>query len=229
LFPALIRPGDIVIDVGGNVGYFTILASEFVGAHGKVYSVEPSSNTRIRLDENIKLNRVSNVEVLAYAAWNGVGKANFYQHSSDRGGCSLRDLGSGIVAEEASLVRLDAVIPAGECSRVRLIKLDIEGAECQALEGLSSLLESNGPLSIVVEVEDKKLRGLDRSAEDLFELLLGYGMTAYRIANDYGATAYMSIDTKPSLTPIVKPIGEDAYVLFARGEDVIARIEPFVD
>ena len=59
VFQSSVRTGDIVLDIGANIGYYTLLASKLVGPTGKVYAVEPSQINRLRLQHNLQLNNVT--------------------------------------------------------------------------------------------------------------------------------------------------------------------------
>jgi precorrin-6B methylase 2 len=64
-FQALLSPGDVCVDVGANIGYFSLLAARLVGSRGHVYAVEPSSTSYDRLTKNLELNNATNVTALA--------------------------------------------------------------------------------------------------------------------------------------------------------------------
>src|SRR5688572_13621160 len=67
LFRELIRPGMVVVDVGANIGYFSLLASTLVGPTGRVYAFEPDPVNCALLRKNVRLNRVTNIEVIESA------------------------------------------------------------------------------------------------------------------------------------------------------------------
>jgi len=216
LISSLLKPGDIVIDIGANIGYFTLLASGLVGSKGKVYAVEASESTRQRLNRNLEINRCTNSVVVPYAAWSESGETNFFTNDADRGGSSLRELGGSKPMERVALRRIDSIIPRQDYEHVRLIKVDIEGAECQALEGLSSLLSANSNVLVVCEVEDRKLAGLGRSAADLFALLASFGFRPFEIPNNYDVLEYLRRPKAVELLPLSEAPTRDAYVLFSR-------------
>jgi SAM-dependent methyltransferase len=87
-FQDLVRPGDIVYDIGAHYGYYTLLASELVGASGKVFAVEPCPRNLAFLRRHIALNGCSNVQVLELAIADQEGKERF----EDRTGSGLAHL-----------------------------------------------------------------------------------------------------------------------------------------
>jgi FkbM family methyltransferase len=144
LFRERIRPGATVFDVGANVGFFTILASKLAGDSGRVYAFEPLPRNVEFLERHIRLNELANVQVeaLAVAATSGEAHFRIAQHASMGG---LNKSG-GLRVVTASL---DDLIASGRVARPDFIKMDIEGAESDALRGASGLLAS-GPLMIAL-------------------------------------------------------------------------------
>jgi FkbM family methyltransferase len=218
LFYSLLKPGDVMVDVGANIGYFSMLASRIVGPVGNVYAVEASPSTRQRLETNLRLNGVSNVTVLPCAAWNEAGRATFYTDPDNRGGSSLRELHADVQADEVELVRLDDILPPEDFDRIRLIKIDIEGAEYQALQGLERILKTNRQLTIISEVEGDKLAELHSSPAQLIGFLEGQGFHAYTVPNDYRADYYFSPGVSTNLVPLQGAPSEPCYVIFKREE-----------
>ncbi|HVA45523.1 MAG TPA: FkbM family methyltransferase [Pirellulales bacterium] len=218
LFQEIIKPGDVVLDVGANVGYFTLLASACVGRQGRVYAVEPSDSIRRRLLHNLELNGTDNVTVLPCAAWDCCGEATFSLATHNGGASSLRPLESqyGAVEEHVKLARLDGLIPAEDASRVRLIKLDIEGAELHALRGLSRLFDVNREVAIVSEVNPQMLRELGESASNLCNSLTDLGFSAYAIENDYSVEAYLRPQRAKLPQRLERAPTEAGEVLFTR-------------
>lgn len=182
LFKAILRPGDLFIDVGANAGYFSLLAARLVGRTGAVMAFEPVPVTRDGLLDNLRLNRVANVTVREEALSDVPGDATFYVGPADhRGTSSLRplDVTSGMI--QVRKERLDALVPAGR--RVHLIKIDVEGAEYLSLRGMEAILKRDQP-DLIVEVTDSYLRGMGHSALELHQFLAGLGYRMYRIDHD---------------------------------------------
>jgi FkbM family methyltransferase len=178
----LLRPGDTVIDVGANIGYFTLLASRRIGASGTVFAFEPLPRTRDGLERNLQLNGVSNVLVRAEAASNVAGEATFYEGPpTHRGTSSLRPLENASRRIRIRTDRLDDVLP--EDCRINLVKIDVEGAEYQVLEGMDARIRRDRP-DLVVEVTDEYLRVTGASAEQLCRWLFERGYRMFVIDNE---------------------------------------------
>jgi FkbM family methyltransferase len=144
LFCEHIRPGAIVYDVGANAGFFTLLASKLTGDSGRVYAFEPLPRNLDFLERHIRLNEITNVhvEAIAIAATSGEAHFRIAQHAS-----------MGGLAEEGDLrvvtASLDDLIASGRATRPDFIKMDIEGAESDALRGAKELL-AGGALTIAL-------------------------------------------------------------------------------
>ena len=144
LFCEHIRPGATVFDVGANAGFFTLLASKLVGDSGRVYAFEPLPRNLDFLERHVQLNELANVhvEALAIAATSGEAHFRIARHAS-MGGLSE---GGALRVVTASL---DDLIASGRVARPGFIKMDIEGAESDALRGATELL-AGGPLTIAL-------------------------------------------------------------------------------
>jgi FkbM family methyltransferase len=130
-----LKLGDVFVDVGANVGYYTILASKLVGANGKVFAVEPVPQTVRVLKFNIKLNRLKNVTVIDKAAWNSYDRLKMRVMFGEFGCASFFRDG---VEVEVDAIPLDEVLV--NVPKIKLIKVDVEGAEYEVLQGLRQTL-----------------------------------------------------------------------------------------
>jgi FkbM family methyltransferase len=152
-----LRPGDVCVDVGANIGVITFLAATIVGLSGRVIAVEPNPDNLQLLYRGIVLNGLSNVEVLPFAASNQ--RAVF----SLTGGTSNTHLiGARPVDEGGAFVQsvvLDEAL-AG-LPRLDFVKMDIEGHEPQAFEGFSKLIARHRP-TLLVEFNPRCLIDLHR-------------------------------------------------------------------
>jgi FkbM family methyltransferase len=158
-FRQLVRPGDVVVDVGANIGYFTVLAARLVGPDGHVHAVEPAADTHAALVANVRHNRLGNVTAHAVAAAASTGTATLHRaRGVNAGASSLRSdpgprLGAvSADAIEVTLLPLAELVPPEHRPRLRLVKVDVEGYEADVLEGLAPLLEAGHRPSIVVEM-----------------------------------------------------------------------------
>jgi FkbM family methyltransferase len=154
-----LRGGDVFLDIGANVGYFTLIASRVVGATGSVHAFEPEENNFKKLRKNVELNKLSNVSIYQSALSDSTGDAALYVNPKNEGGHSLlpnplqeTKIVSTIVFDEwADSVRL---------SRLRLCKIDVEGFELSVLKGMEQTLRNTESLEIICEVRrNQKILG----------------------------------------------------------------------
>jgi len=176
----LLRPGDCMIDVGANVGYFTALAALTVGVHGVVHSFEASPDTYQKLQVLAKNNLYGNIQTYNYAVSDEDGIAELHCGPANHTGISsIRNLGVKTSSTvKISSIRLDSIMDS--ISPIRLIKIDIEGAEVLALQGMKSLIVRDSPY-VIAEVTDGFLQQLGSSKQELVDYFYDLGYSPYRI------------------------------------------------
>jgi FkbM family methyltransferase len=173
---ALIGPGDDAVDVGANIGFFTLLMATRVGPTGTVWAFEPSPHTRRRLLQNVEMNGAAQVRVREEALSNVEAEQAFYSGTADHSGiASLRPLQESTESYPVRTCRLANCLPP--TAKPRLIKIDVEGAEYLALQGMTELLRDQHP-DIVIEMSDHFLGELGSSAAEVHGFLAesGYRM-----------------------------------------------------
>ncbi len=151
----VIKPGNFVIDGGANVGFFTIIMSQMVGDSGKVIAIEPGENNLWKLEANLKINKIKNVEIVRKPLWREHGKVKFYM-ALDPGTNSLGNRGGASKEYES--------VTLADYPKADFIKLDIEGAEEAALKGAGDNLEC--PF-IVAEINEVAMGMLDSTQGSL--------------------------------------------------------------
>lgn len=172
----ILRPGDTVVDVGANVGFFTVFAAMLAGATGAVVSFEPDPNNLWRLRRNIALNNLANVTVIESPVTDRPGEVQFFHNSDDSGGSALWDPGV-LPANVRSLASpqpfhltattLDQALAERGVATPRLIKIDTEGAEHRVLAGTEQLLRDQRVPFIIAELHPFGLDRMGSSAEAL--------------------------------------------------------------
>jgi FkbM family methyltransferase len=175
---ALIKAGDTVVDVGANIGYFTIVGARATGPAGHVEAFEPVPEIRRALGANLQLNAITNVTVHDQALSDRTGTTHFYlAPQEDSGLGSLRQLDNGVTID-VQQVSFDDWWQ--QRSRVAVIKIDVEGGELLVLRGMKQCLQRDRP-DILLEVTDSYLHGLGTSADELIELLLAADYRVYEV------------------------------------------------
>ncbi len=145
-----VRPGDVVVDVGANVGLYTVFLAHAVGPSGHVYAFEPEPRNFDLLCQNVALNRLNQVTTVNRAVSDRTGKAVL--HLSKTHGALHRMHPSRLCRQtvEVDCVRLDDFFNDPR-QRVNLVKLDIEGHEYHALRGMQRVLSACPQLGVFME------------------------------------------------------------------------------
>ena len=165
VFRRLLRSGDVFVDVGANIGYFSLLAASLVGGKGKVYSFEPNPSLFPFLEKNLLRNGYHWAIPHQLAVFDEVGEIEFHVAPSDHTGrSSIRRLEDAEETIRVRTVTLDEQL--SDVDSLRLMKLDVEGAEQNALLGSRSLIERNRPC-VVIEMTDRYLKEFGYSSEDV--------------------------------------------------------------
>ena len=163
---SLLRPGDVAIDAGANIGLISLVAAVAVGQDGHVIACEPSPGTAAILRSNVERNRFERIDVRQVAVAERAGSLPMHVFAPGSGVSSFApaDSGTGDLVE-VPVATLDEL--AGDLiDRVRVVKIDVEGAEVRALRGASGLLQRVRP-DFIVEVEPDHLARQGSSIEEL--------------------------------------------------------------
>ena len=176
----LVQPGMTVLDIGANIGLYTLLFAKIVGRSGRVIAVEPIENLARQIRLTLEMNGYTNtvVEEVVITSVDGTAKLQIAHDQTDswpqqEGVLLHADIGPsrGFVVEEVPTLSVDSLIRRCQLSRLDFIKMDIEGAEVIALDGATHTLETLKP-AILVECHGS----YERVAERL--LRIGY---VYRV------------------------------------------------
>lgn len=183
--------GDVFVDIGANIGYDTLLASSRVGATGKVVSIEASPRTFALLQRNLAANpSSSNVRAVNAAVSDRPGTLDLYEINEGNIGAAttLASRGGTLMASVEALP-LAEILKPDELSRLRLIKMDVEGAEPPILRHLLEQL-SRYPATMDIVVEASPDDDLE-AWRDVFGRMRAAGFTAWAIENDYELEWYL--------------------------------------
>lgn len=185
LFSKLLQPGDVVLDLGANIGYYTLLAAARVGTTGEVHAFEPVPENFLTLQANVQRNGWKNVIIQQLAVADGASEnLTLYtrEGAHNSGWASLaRSLKYQNVPMEVAAITIDRYITERGLPHIALIKLDIEGAEPFALRGAATLLSSKSGPKVLCEINPFLLRQANSSPEELKGILTNYGYDLYEI------------------------------------------------
>lgn len=146
---ACVRPGGTVVDIGANIGFYTLLLSQLVTKTGRVLAFEPMPLARERLHTNLRLNGVSNVEVREQALAAQSGPAQFFLGPRDHTSISSLQQIEGAEVINVVCTTLDTAVR--DCRRIDFLKMDVEGAEGEVFAGAFETLRRGVPY-VVAEV-----------------------------------------------------------------------------
>jgi len=195
LVAAYLKQGMRVIDVGANIGLYSILAHKLVGPSGKVWAFEPSSETYRRLLNNLSLNDCASVTPIKVALSDkdselllrsdpGFGDAYRYlareNHDAIAASAASKMEGQGCT-ELVPAVTLDCYATMNGIRDVAFLKIDIEGGEYRFFQGAHRFLSSNRDILIMFESAPKWCERAGYKQQDVFRLLreLGFGLYAW--------------------------------------------------
>ena len=173
----LVSPGDVVLDIGANIGAHTLPLARRVGSEGRVFAFEPTRFAHAKLECNLKLNpqlasrvrveqmfltdgSAASVPEAVYSSW-PLSRSN---NRHEKHGGVAKDT-SGATAK-----KLDDYVVEHAIEQVRLIKLDVDGHECQVLRGAQNILKTHRPV-IVMELAPYTLGEAGESLEELLGIL----------------------------------------------------------
>lgn len=216
-----LKPGDVFVDVGANIGYYSVLASRLVGGSGKVVAVEASPTFLRLLQRHARRNGCANIRTVNAAVSDREELLTFILASS-------RNMGANSVVPydgpaestfEIAARPLPDLLTEDEVTRARVIKVDVEGAEGGVVRGLVPLLDRLRPdAELTVEVTPQRMAELGDSVEELLAALTGHGFHVYRLTNDYAAGSYPDAIRRAPEVPVRwrGPVAEESDLVFSR-------------
>lgn len=181
-----IKPNNVVLDIGAFIGYYSLIFARLVGNNGKVFAFELNPTPFSTLKKNIEINNYQNVILENKGASN-----------------TDENLKSG-----EHLVSLNTYFKNKD-PKIDFIKMDIEGGEMQALEGMTSLIENNDNIRIMTEFHPTELKKFGTNPEDYLNQLRNFDFNIYHIdnktksiepvSNDYLLAKFPSMDSSTNL------------------------------
>lgn len=173
-----LREGYIFIDVGANIGLFSLQASRKVGKTGKVIAFEPFPSTFQHFQKHLQMNQITNVQAENLALGNSDGLVELFYDPDEKnvGMVSTKPLENGI-KEEVKITSLDRFVLGNSIDRIDFIKIDVEGHELEAIRGMENALKTFEPV-LLIEIN------ADANEKKLLDFLQHLGYKKYFINND---------------------------------------------
>ena len=221
LLPSLLSPGMNVLDIGANIGYYTLLEARAVGSSGQIVAIEPHPDNLFLLRHNLHLNGYSHVKVIQAAISDSRGTVRLFvsQKSNWHTICETRPNGTNR-AIEVQAITVDDVSQSTACT-FDLLRMDLEGGELKALRGARNTLASARP-KIVMEVHPKYLGRT--GVMEILTLLrdMGYEVTYFLLRQD--DRALLTWGQRTVLTPSISDLlGKYAELILA--DDFLVFLE----
>ena len=214
----LIEPDRTFIDIGANVGYFTLLASQLL-YKGNVVSIEAFPSIFDKLKHHVAINKCNNVRMLNIAASDEEKEIYMYHLNYNEGATTSKfDAGALNPGETPTLVKakpLYELLESHEVQKVRLIKIDVEGAEYEVLKGLYPLLSSfPDDTQIIVEISPTVLS--EFQIQDIVDTFKQHGFMTYKITNIYRPDYYINFHTPEAPELLTELPQSQVDVIFSR-------------
>lgn len=175
-----VRPGDIVLDIGANIGYFTLLFAKLVGPQGQVIAFEPDPKNFSLLTQNVKINGYRNVVLVNKAVSERTNTGFLYLSDFNSGDHRIYDSADGRPSVPINTVSLDDYF-SNSLMHFNLIKFDIQGAEWSALQGMTQLIKRHPRLKMIMEYWPIGLRRSGAEPEKFLALLQHFGFCLWEL------------------------------------------------
>jgi FkbM family methyltransferase len=198
IFLSLLEEGMCVADIGANIGYYTLLAARAVGHGGRVYAFEPTPRTYELLCQNVQANGFSNVVTVQKAVANRNGTATLHLNRNN-GDNTLSSTPDGEGSVEVEVVTLDQYF-AHSTAPIDVLKMDIEGSEPLALEGMADVLNRSPEIAIFTELNPIRISELGRTAEGYVAALRAQGFRIFFLDEEHHVA--LPLDPQHSLALI---------------------------
>ena len=171
-----VKDGDNVIDLGANIGYFTLILAKLVGPTGKVFAFEPDPRNLALLKKNVEYNNYKNVIIVPKAVSNVNDKCTLYTGQKTFGQNKIYKPKNTKIQKfipiDSETVRLDDFFRTnGLLDKISFIIMDVEGAEFLALSGMKEILKLNKNIKIFTEAEISYLEDAGSSYDQFIDLL----------------------------------------------------------
>jgi len=181
LLRSMLRANDVFIDIGANIGYFSLLSAT-ISPSVRIFSFEPVKDLFQKMNVNISLNNIKNISTvnaavgkiseekeLFVSASDNLGMSSFYQPENYSG-----------KKERVKVVTIDDWFKTSELTKIDVIKLDVEGNELAALKGMRAVIEEQRPL-VIVEINPQTLSLSGLKSLDIYNYLNQFNFVGFLI------------------------------------------------
>lgn len=184
IFLNSLKSGAVILDIGANIGYYTILASKKIGKRGKVFAFEPDPRSLQILKRNVDLNKCKNVTIVNSAVGKKNSFATFTLDSTNPGESSLLKNKNGKKIK-VKTTTIDSFVKKHRIKKIDILKMDIEGTEIYALKGGEKTFKDSKNIKLFLECNRKSLSDFSFSEIDLIKTLDRLGFIPVYILNEF--------------------------------------------
>ncbi len=182
-FKKLIHDGDVCIDVGGNVGIFSLNFAKCCGPHGHVYAIEPMRKNQLVIELAAEINGFKNVAIFPYALSDRAGSVVLEIPSVDGAYAYIKSTREDGKFDQLTVrcLPLDKFVQEQEIKRVDILKIDVEGAEKLVLDGGREILSdiNRRPRVVMVELVDEFLARYATTVSEVLTMMSGLGFAPF--------------------------------------------------
>lgn len=207
--------GRTFIDVGANVGYFSILAGKMM-PEGSVVSIEAYPSIFQKLKGNVESNHLENVRLVQCAATAQAGSIEIFHAGEKNEGATTTV--KGRVNSSPLYVHglpLFQILSESEIDTALIIKIDVEGAELSVIDGMKEMLDRfRDDVEIVVEISPSSTG--DQSAAEILDIFSRFGYYPYELANSYLDSAYLNPSDIVRPRRVINPLSQQTDIVFSK-------------
>ena len=172
-----VKRGYVAVDAGAHIGYYTLILSRLVEDKGRVFAFEPSAENHKLLQRNVDLNKCSNVSIEQVVVLDKTDKTSLYLNKKNKADNRISKIEESL-SVTVDCVKLDDYFEHHD-SKIDFIKLDIQGAELKALQGMARILEKKEDMKLLIEFWPYGLKQCDSDPGELLGLLFDCGFQVF--------------------------------------------------
>lgn len=179
-----LKPGDTFIDIGANIGLYSLTAASIVTESGKVIAFEPFPKNYEKLSKHIRINSFKNISIEKLAISDKAGTITIYINEKEQN-CGMASTIEQIYTAKETIqaTTLDEYLLQHPQSQLHFIKMDIEGGELKALQGMQQTLKKYSP-TLLIEFDEQILTQAKLCKEDIINFLKKFNYKLYFLTTD---------------------------------------------
>ena len=177
MFRKALRPGMVVVDIGAQIGFYTATAAHGVGATGRVIAFEPDPGNFSFLEQTVRINGFSNVDCYRVALADELRRGRLFLSAQNVADHRLYDSGDSRPSIEVDVWTLDGFMDEQQILHIDFIKMDVQGSEGRVLRGMTRILQSRLPVTLMTEFWPQGLQMCGVTADEVLQLIVHSGFT----------------------------------------------------